>query len=70
MERVILAVEEPLIGLDHTPIEVSETRAKDIANAHHNGPRRNVVMSRGDKWYDVSHMTDTEIMDYISPRKH
>ena len=70
MERTILVVDEPSIGFGRTPIEISETKAKQIADAHRNGPRRNVVMSQGDKWYDISHMTDAEIMEYLSPRKH
>jgi len=70
MERTILAVEEPLSGLERMPIEISETRAKEIAQSHRKGPRRNVVMSQGNKWYDISHMTDAEIMDYLISPKH
>jgi hypothetical protein len=70
MERRILAVEEPLSALERTPIEISETRAKEIAQSYRNGPRRNVVISQGNKWYDISHMTEAEIMDYLIAPKH
>jgi hypothetical protein len=48
----------------------THTRALEIAEANRNGPRRNVVMSQGNKWYDISHMTEAEIMSSVSAARH
>lgn len=66
MHRTIFPVAEPVSGIGQIPIEITDTRAKEIAHAYSDGPRRNVVMSQGARWYDISHMTDAEIMKFIS----
>ena len=45
-------------------------RAEQIVHDHRNGPRRNVVMSKGTHWYDISHMTDAEIVESVAAVKH
>lgn len=47
------------------PIEIPEAKAHEIAESTRNGPRRNVIMSFGDKWYDIRHMSDAEVMTYV-----
>jgi hypothetical protein len=47
------------------PIEIPEAKAQEIAEISRNGPRRNVIMSFGDKWYDIRHMSDAEVMTYV-----
>jgi hypothetical protein len=53
-----------------TPIEITKAKAEEIAESTRNGPRRNIVMSLGDKWYDIRHMTDEEIMSYVAVVRH
>ena len=55
---------------DPTPIEITKVKAQEIGESTRKGPRRNVVMSRGDKWYDIRHMTDSEIMAYVAAVRH
>ena len=52
------------------PIEITKAKAQEIAESTRNGPRRNIVMSLGDKWYDIRHMTDEELMSYVAIVRH
>lgn len=47
------------------PIEIPEAKAQEIAEISRPGPRRNVIMSFGNKWYDIRHMSDAEVMTYV-----
>ena len=47
------------------PIEISEASAKDIA-IEFDGPASNVVMSLGDRWFDIRHMTTDEILAHVA----
>ena len=51
---------------DLTPIEITKAKAHEMGETTREGPRRNVVMSRGDKWYDIRHMTDELLMSYVA----
>ena len=53
-----------------TPIEITKAKALEIGESTRNGPRRNVLMSQGDKWYDIRHMTETELLAYVGAMRH
>jgi hypothetical protein len=53
-----------------TPIEITKTKALEIGESTRNGPRRNVVMSIGNRWFDIRHMTDEELMSYVAIVRH
>jgi hypothetical protein len=44
------------------PIEITKSQAEAIAESTRNGPRRNVLMSRGPRWYDIRHLSEAELL--------
>jgi hypothetical protein len=47
------------------PIEITKSQAEAIAESTRHGPRRNVLMSRGTRWYDIQHLSEAELLAEI-----
>ena len=47
------------------PIEITPEQARKITEDHANGPKRNTVMSLGDKWFDIRHLNNEDLVGFI-----